>query len=176
LIWNTNTVVLSINFTRMNMPTPKKRNRKAGLVPARKQPLFRELQATLKREDFANCLYLTGNDRADRLRDMMLDPTYDHLSFGQLCSRAGLSAGDVTRLYCQRQALIGQILMAQHLPQIMEDVAISALNRDEPCSQCEGAGNLNGTRCISCGGAGQVRVMGDIEAIRLVLKVHGLIR
>jgi hypothetical protein len=85
--------------------------------------LFRQLHATLNREDLTNCLYLTGNARADLLHDMMLDPTYAHLSFGQLCSRAGLSAADVMRLYCQRQARIGLLLSARHLPQIMEDLA-----------------------------------------------------
>ena len=66
---------------------------KKAKSPARKQAVFRQIEAGASRENIAGLLVASGNSRASRLIDMMLDPTYEALSFGQLCSRAGLSGG-----------------------------------------------------------------------------------
>ena len=96
-----------------------------SLSPARKQALFRQLEASAGREEIATSLVAADNPRASRLLDMMLDPAYARLSFGQLCSRAGLSGGEVMRVICQRQLAEGMMRMAYHLPDIMENVALS---------------------------------------------------
>ena len=101
-------------------------------MPPRKQPVFRQLEGCDGREDIANFLLGSGNPRASRLLDMMLDPAYKALSFGQLCSRAGLSGAEVMRLIIQRQLAEGMIRMARHLPDIMEDVTLAALDHNVP--------------------------------------------
>ena len=151
------------------------RNNKQSLLPARKQPLFRQLEASVGREDITACLVATDNPRASRLLDMMLDPAYAGLSFGQLCSRAGLSGGEVTRLICQRQLAEGMIRMSLHLPDIMENVALAARGRSQPCWKCQGVGVADNARCADCHGAGEVRIPGDISAVRMVLTIAGVL-
>lgn len=145
-----------------------------GLTPARKQALFRQIEAGAGRENIAACLIASGNPRASRLLEMMVDPAYQALSFGQLCSRAGLSGGEVMRLICQRQLAEGMIRMAYHLPDIMENVALAALGRSGTCVKCAGNGNVSGAPCADCRGSGQVRVRGDIRAVRLVFEMFGI--
>jgi hypothetical protein len=147
-----------------------------GLTPARKQALFRQLEASAGREEIATSLVAADNPRASRLLDMMLDPAYEGLSFGQMCSRAGLSGGEAMRLICQRQVAAGTIRMAYHLPDIMEDVALRALEHDVICAKCAGDGNVSGAPCADCRGSGQVRVLGDCRAVRLVFEILGLTR
>ena len=47
-----------------------------SLLPPRKQPVFRQPGRCHGREDIANFLLGSGNPRASRLLDMMLDPAY----------------------------------------------------------------------------------------------------
>jgi DnaJ-class molecular chaperone len=105
---------------------------------------------------------------------MMLDPAYAGLSFGQLCSRAGLSGGEVMRLICQRQLAEGMMRMAYHLPDVMEDVALAALDRSGTCAKCTGSGSVSGAPCADCRGSGEVHVPGDIRAVRLVFGMFGI--
>jgi hypothetical protein len=143
--------------------------------PARKQPLFRQLEAATGRENIADFLVASGDLRASRLLDMMLDPAYAGLSFGQLCSRAGLSGGEVLHLICQRQLAEGTMRMAYHLPDIMENVALAARDHDVICVKCGGHGNVSGTPCADCCGSGQVRVPADFRAVRLMLEMFGIL-
>jgi hypothetical protein len=115
---------------------------KNGKSPARKQAVFRQIEAGVGRENVAGLLLASGNLRASRLLDMMLDPAYAALSFGQLCSRAGLSGGEVMWLICQRKQAEGMIRMAYHLPDIMEDLALAAKGHEEACTTCCGKGIL----------------------------------
>jgi hypothetical protein len=146
-----------------------------SLLPPRKQPLFRQIESGAGRENIADCLVATGNPRATRLLDMMLDPAYEALSFGQLCSRAGLSGGEVLRLICQRQLAEGMIRACYHLPDIMENLALDAMGRNEPCATCCGEGILGTASCRRCGGSGSLRFPGDMRRIRLALEMFGIL-
>ena len=151
------------------------RNNKRSLVPARKQILLRQIEASVGREDIATSLVTTDNTRAWRLFDMMLDPAYAGLSFGQLCSRAGLSGGEVMRLICQRHLTEGMMRMARHLPDIMENTALAALGHSKPCWKCRGTGATGNSRCPNCQGKGEERMPGDLRVIRLVYQVFGIL-
>jgi hypothetical protein len=98
---------------------------KRNSSPARKQPLYRQLVAGLGEEELAASLAGMENPRADRLLDIIFDPAYATLSFGQLCSRVGLSGAEMMRLYCQRQEAVGIMRVAQHLPDLMEDIVLA---------------------------------------------------
>ena len=141
-----------------------------SLSPARKQALFRQIEASAGREEIATSLVAT-NTASLRLLDMMLDPAYQALSFGQLCSRAGLSGGEVMHLICQRQLAEGMMRAAYHLPDVMENVALAALGRSGTCVKCAGNGNVSGAPCPDCRGSGQVRILGDPRAVRLVFEM-----
>jgi hypothetical protein len=147
-----------------------------SLSPARKQSSFRVIEANAGREELAMCLEASGNPRADRLVEMMLDPAYAGLSFGQLCSRTGLSAIEVAHLVCQRKVIEGMLRMSFHLPDIMEDTALAALGRSEPCRRCKESGIVDNLPCADCSGTGEVRVLGDFRAVKLVFQLCGLIR
>ena len=144
------------------------------LSPPHKQSLFRQIEATTATEEIANSLIATGDARASRLSEMMLDPAYARMSFAQLCSRVGLSAGDVMRLYCQKQASIAMMRMAQQLPDIMENLALPAIGQRGLCVKCAGKGTISGSTCTDCCGSGEFRTMGDIRALRLVFEITGV--
>jgi DnaJ-class molecular chaperone len=105
---------------------------------------------------------------------MMLDPAYARMSFAQLCSRVGLSSGEVLRLICQRQLAEGMIHMAYHLPDTMENVAFAALGQRSACVKCVGKGIISGSTCTDCCGSGEFRIRGDIRALRLVFEIHAI--
>ena len=142
--------------------------------PARKQAAFRPLQATTPAE-IARALALSGNPRAVRVWEMMFDPAYARMSLPQLCSRAGISAGEVMRLFCQQQFAEGMMRTARHLPDLMEGTALAARARSEPCCKCRGTGKVNDSLCADCRGTGKVGVLGDIRALRLVLEINGIL-
>jgi hypothetical protein len=142
--------------------------------PARKQADFRPLQATAPAE-IAKSLALSGNPRAMRVWEMMFDPAYARMSLPQLCSRAGISAGEVMRLFCQQQIADGMMRAARHLPDLMEGAALAARGRSEPCWKCRGKGEVNDSPCPDCRGTGEVPMLGDIRALRLVLKITGIL-
>ena len=146
-----------------------------SLLPPRKQLLFRQIESGAGRENIADCLVATGNPRATRLLEMMLDPAYEGLGFGQLCSRAGLSGGEVMHLICQRQLAEGMIRMAYHLPDIMEDLALAAKGKEETCPQCQGQSAFGGVKCLRCEGLGYVRVPADLRIMRLAFEMFGLL-
>jgi len=149
--------------------------KKRSLVAARKQALYRRVRASLEGEDIAECLSLTGNERADRLAEMIRDPSYAKFSFGQLCSRAGLSAIDVAYMYCEVKKSVGMIRMARYIPDIMEQLALGAMHHLEKCHNCQGSRRVEVSVCSECGGAGEVQVKGDLGACRLLFKIFGLL-
>ena len=64
--------------------------------------------------------------------------------------------------------------MARHLPDIMEDVALAALDRNGTCVKCAGNGNVSGAPCADCRGSGEIRALGDIRSRRLVFEMFGI--
>lgn len=82
----------------------------------------------------------------------------------------------LVRTQCEEQLAWARIHAAMHLPDIMEDVALAAMSRNESCQRCEGSGKFTGAMCLRCNGTGMVRALGDIHALRLVLAMNDLIR
>jgi len=145
------------------------------LSPPRKQSLFRQIEASTGSEEIANSLIASGDPRASRLFEMMLDPAYARLSFAQLCSRVGLSAGDVLRIWCQQHLATGIMRSARHLPEIMENLALAAVGQTGKCAKCAGEGTISGSTCTDCCGTGEFRIRGDIGALRLMFEIAGII-
>ena len=79
------------------------------------------------------------------------------------------------RLIIQRQVAEGMIRMARHLPDIMEDLTLAALDHNVTCMKCAGKGNASGAPCANCHGTGEIRALGDIRARRLVFEIFGIL-
>jgi hypothetical protein len=71
------------------------------------------------------------------------------------------------------------MLMANHLPAVLDQLGRNAMNREEACPRCDGIGSVTEgeTRreCPMCLGVGSVRVPGDPHARRPFAEIVGLI-
>jgi hypothetical protein len=127
-----------------------------------------------------------------------LDPRNRRTSFSKLCRNFGISIADVDDLYRKSQIHIGMIRSANHIPDLMEDIAIDAKSKLQYCTRCDGKGivtdlveDAGGSddfarsakserggierMCPMCKGVGEVRVAGDRTARDLVYESIGLI-
>lgn len=142
--------------------------------PARKDPLFRRLQTAVRQEDLIKALDQAKNQKAFAVFQMLCDPAYRNHSLARLCEKAGLSfleLVDLFRVFRLDEALL---VMLTHVPQVMEDTAISALNKTVVCEACAGSGQTDGHACTKCVGQGQIMIPGDPQAQRLVFEAVGL--
>jgi hypothetical protein len=129
--------------------------------------------------NFDEALQLSGNERFYRLHDALHDDAYRRTSPGTLCRKFGISWADLMSLWWNHNVLIGRIRALDHLPDILEDIAVDALSPKVTCPRCDGIGHVtrqNGEApCPQCVGAGKVRVPGDAHARRLFFEIIGLI-
>jgi hypothetical protein len=124
-------------------------------------------------------LMVSGDERYFRLHDALHDDVYRHVSPGTLCRKLGVSWLDLVNLWWKHNVLLGRIRMLNHLPDVMEDIALDALSRQVPCPKCDGIGYiaLDSIRytCLECDGVGRVREPGNAHARRLLFEILGLI-
>src|SRR5262249_1458963 len=102
-------------------------------------------------------------------------PAYRNTSQATLCRRFGISWLDLMNLWRQYKIALGMMIMANYLPQVMEDIARDALSRECARSRCDGVAQVGeaGTLgpCPACEGRGTVRVPGGTHARKLVWEV-----
>ena len=139
--------------------------------PARKDPLMRRFASTVSKEELGGMLAHSGDERAWRLLEILMDPVYGNHSFAVLCGKVGLNQIDVVDLFRRYKLDLGVIKMSRLAPQVMQDMAEDARSRMETCKGCQGSGMVNTRRCPQCEGDGRVRVPGDDKARRLFFKV-----
>lgn len=102
--------------------------------------------------------------------------------------KAGLSPIEAMEAITQHRLALGLLKMSEHMPAIMEDVAIDARSADETCLTCSGEGQLDHatgkgdqatvTRivCRDCRGHGTIRIKGDTENRKLAMEITGMSR
>jgi hypothetical protein len=146
--------------------------------PPRKDPSFRLLEAEIGLQELMAVLALSGEPRALSLLDLLSDPAYSRHTLASLCKRVGLSFIRIFDIYRRAQINRGTILMASHLPGIMEDIAIDSLTRSVTCHGCAGSGraSINAVRssdaiCAACGGSGIMCIPGDAASRKLFMKL-----
>lgn len=145
--------------------------------PARKDPLMRRFTSTVSKEELGGMLAHSGDERAWRALEMLLDPAYRNHTFAKICGKVGLSQMDIMDLFRRYHLDMGIVAMAREAPAIMEDIAKDAQSRMEACKKCHGTGMVKDketegmSRCLHCAGEGQVRIPGDYRARRLFFKV-----
>ena len=150
--------------------------------PARKDPLMRRFASTVSKEELGGMLAHSGDERAQRALEMLLDPAYSRFTLAKLCQRLGLSTLDLLELFRRHKLDMGIIEMSRRAPEIMADVAEDAKSRMEACKKCHGTGTVMDknteemSRCLHCSGKGQVRRPGDYRARNLMFQTLGLIK
>jgi hypothetical protein len=157
-------------------------------IPAK----LRRLNKLLDKQELAIALDLSGDPSYQRLATLLrgIDPPtgirlpeIERLGIGALCYRTGISYNKVVEAYKQFKRSEAVISAAQHLPAIVEGIAIDAQPREVTCAQCEGTGEIQVTvgeetktkRCIPCEGSGKVRQAGDPVARKQVLEMMELV-
>ncbi len=108
----------------------------------------------------------------------LLQALRENKDFPKACQKAEVSHTDLVDLYADYNVQLGRIRAAEHLPQVMEDVAIDAKSRMEMCPRCDGNGwvvkDEDRTTCPLCKGGLEIRVSGDDKARALLFEQQGL--
>src|SRR5215813_7426683 len=135
------------NLNRPRTPgrpaTRRDKNRRPMPVRADRDRPINWLFALLRNHpDFGDVLEFSGDERFLRLYDALHDEAYRNSSPGTLCRRFGVSLQDLVDVWRDYNSLLGQMYMATHLPQIMQDVTNNALSREVVCPRCDGLKNV----------------------------------
>ncbi len=145
--------------------------------PARKDTLMRRFASTVSNEELGGMLAHSGDQRACRALEMLLDPAYRNHTLAKICGKVGLSQMDILDLFRRYKLDMGIVAMSQRAPAIMADVAEDAKSRMEACKRCHGTGTVKDksteemSHCPHCAGEGQVRVPGDHRARKIFFEV-----
>src|SRR5882724_1160471 len=106
---------------------------------------------------------------------------FKRASFAYLAEHCALPYETIMKEYVSLQRQQGMVGMAMHLPAIMEETALAARVRNEPCPRCKGRNpkrvrlkNLKFGACPKCDGLGTIRVDADPERLKLVFNTFGL--
>jgi hypothetical protein len=147
-----------------------------SLRGARDGRLLKRLAVALGEPDLLDALGLSSDPRIYSLRGRRFDPACRHHSFASLAEDAGLWSPDVFDLLTKGCLMEATARMAQHVPQVAEQVARDALSHEEPCGRCAATGTAgeNQQACPACGGKGTRHVPGDPPARRLLFDAVGL--
>jgi hypothetical protein len=97
---------------------------------------------SVPRTQFVDAMQLSGDERSYRLHDALHDAAYQNTSKGTLCRKFGISLLDLFDLWTQYNHHLGMMRVANHLPEVMEQLAENSLSREEACPRCDGIGVL----------------------------------
>lgn len=161
----------------------------------RTDTVFRRLEKSLSREELEEIMASAPDERAQQLFRMLADPHIGKKSLPQLAKECGMTYPQVLQLITRHRMDQGMLRMTQHVPQVMEDVAIDAKSKEVTCPNCEGAKQIAVTeivddekgkkiivqkldeegvpvwkKCLVCDGAGIVRQVGDENSRKLLFE------
>jgi hypothetical protein len=151
-------------------------------------PWGRQMESKEDRESLALVLRLSPNPRMQLLAAQALDPIFKHTSFSKLAENNGLNYHMLSTEYKEIQRSVGFIRAAQHLPDLMEQVAVDAKSTWQPCKRCQANGTIGKPvkddkgevvrveeeTCTACKGEGKVYVLGDADRLKLTLEMFQL--
>ena len=145
--------------------------------PARKDTILRRLEASIG-EELPTTLHHSGDPRAMRLLELLMDPAYSRHSFAKLCERAGVGMVELVDLFRRYKLDLGILKMSKHVPAVLEDTAIDAKASMVCCKRCDGLGYVSGEdeirNCPACEGTGKLRQPGNPHARQVVFRANGL--
>ena len=122
------------------------------------------------------------DERMQALAKSAADPMNSRVSFSRLAEDHRVNAYMIAKEFERVMKAEGIIRQSQHLPELMEQAAIDAKSKWEPCPECDGTGevvegegdNVKTVRCPKCKGDKQVYIMGDLDRLKLVFETYGL--
>jgi hypothetical protein len=120
-----------------------------------------------RRQEVALVLNLSPDQRMRFLAQHALDPVFDRTSFATLCDKFNVSYVQVAKAYKELKHSEGLLRAADHLPEIMEQVAQDAKGKTQACPKCNGK-TEEGKVCPACSGSGTVYVAAEVERLRLL--------
>lgn len=107
-------------------------------------------------------------------------------TLAQLCRNCNIRWDEMVDFHRNFNVQQGLLRASNHLPHVMEDVAVDAKSRVQGCTRCDGAGKMGAQvsndgevlaepkDCPDCEGTGKVRVPGDQGARNLMFETMGL--
>jgi hypothetical protein len=136
-----------------------------------------------QRERMATVLGMSDDPRMRRLSLDILANNNKQTSVAKLVDGLSLTWKQVETEYRSLRKSEGFIKSADHLPELMEQSALDAKSRWDGCHRCSMTGKLDGDKengfvlktCPDCHGEGKLYVPGEVERLKLVFDVHGLI-
>jgi hypothetical protein len=122
-----------------------------------------------RREEVALVLRRSDSEKLRFLAERALDPTHDRTSFATLCSQFDLSYKQIAQAYKEIKHSEGLLRVADHIPALMEQVAVDAKSKTDRCFTCAGSGTVSdGKPCKDCQGKGTRYTPGEVERLKLV--------
>jgi hypothetical protein len=152
------------------------------LSPPRKDKIFRRLEKSLSREELQLAVAASPNEKAELLLLHMTDPALRTMSLPTMAKRCGLRYADVLKLIRDYRLDQGLLKMTEHVPRVMEDIAVDAQSQVVKCPSCSGMGELwkydkeenpiegSNKVCVTCDGTGKLRKIGDADARKLMFE------
>ncbi len=149
---------------------------------------FRTIEQLGTRDELAHVVGVSDDPRVIRLVSLLLSPRTEikRRSLAKLADMCDLSYAELLRTISQSNVSAGLLRMSQHVPNVMESVAVNACNREVPCELCKGTGEVidrrfakkgqpaNSRQCHNCGGSGKVTERGNVDAQKMVFESIGL--
>ena len=129
------------------------------------------------------------DDRIQSLCDQAEDKTLKTpKSIASIARSLGLHSKEIAKAFMDGKIDEGIVRMAEHIPDVMEDVAVDAKSRDVACNKCDGVGIVHRAdgvdehgekqykqvQCPFCEGKGTVRQIGDTDARKLIFEAAKL--
>ena len=151
------------------MPSAIAKNR------TRERKQLTQLEKSVPREEFLAFLLRQSDPRFHEVAQHMVAPG-TRVSLATLCLQIGLKYYDLTDAYIKDKQTEGLVRSSQHLPDVMEDIAVDSRSREDICTDCDGSGEYKNKLCKACGGKGKIRVMGDGKSRDQLLRAHDLIK
>lgn len=148
------------------------------------------IEAAMSRREIAYALQLNDDPMIRQVGDMLTDHGWRNSSLAVICKNTGIGWAKIACAIKDVKKGEGEIRMAMHLPQIMEDTARDALSVEEACLKCETTGQVTTETkskedgkevihretkiCGFCFGRGRIRRSGDNNARKLVFETASL--
>ena len=151
-------------------------------------PTVEEYLQEATKDEMLQALQSSDDPVAKEVLKSMLMPK--PWSFTSICRHHGLTYTNLMEIFSKYQLNSGLIRQMRHLPRVMEDTALDAMSKSEPCPRCDGEGVIPDENaesmadgeikvritkpCPLCKGRKEVRVPGDKLARELVYESAGL--
>lgn len=135
---------------------------------------FVNFWGTIDSEEVREALAASDNQRFQHLAEAMVSPTYKTYSLTTICYKLGVTLNEMVDVWRNLKMAQGTVRMVNHVPQVMEDVAVDSKSRLVVCQVCQGKAGEE--ICGICEGTGKVREVGDKAAREILFESLGLIR